>query len=77
MSFPSSCPRTGSSRTPAAARPTRNLYRFTIYPVALGSGKRLFDGHRIDLDLVGHRSTWTGVLLTTYQPAPATKERAA
>jgi hypothetical protein len=43
----------------------------------LGSGKRLFDGQRIDLDLVGHRSTWTGVLLTTYQPAPATKERAA
>ena len=54
-----------------------DLYRFTIYPVALGSGKRLFDGHRIDLDLVGHRSTSTGVLLTTYQPAPATKERAA
>jgi dihydrofolate reductase len=56
-----------------------DLYRFAIYPVALGSGKRLFDGHRIDLDLVGHRSTSTGVLLTTYQPAPApaTKERAA
>jgi dihydrofolate reductase len=49
-----------------------DLYRFTIYPVALGSGKRLFDGQRIDLDLVGHRSTSTGVLLTTYQQAPAT-----
>ena len=49
-----------------------DLYRFIIYPVALGSGKRLFDGQRIDLNLVGHRSTSTGVLLTTYQQAPAT-----
>jgi dihydrofolate reductase len=52
-----------------------DLYRFTIYPVALGSGKRLFDGQRIDLTLVGHRSTSTGVLLATYQPATTTKER--
>jgi dihydrofolate reductase len=54
-----------------------DLYRFTIYPVALGSGKRLFDGQRINLNLVGHGSTSTGVLLITYQPAPATEERAA
>jgi dihydrofolate reductase len=54
-----------------------DLYRFTVYPVALGSGKRLFDGQRIELDLVGHRSTSTGVLLTTYQQAVATEERAA
>jgi dihydrofolate reductase len=46
-----------------------DLYRFTVYPVALGSGKRLFDGQRIELSLVGHRSTSTGVLLTTYQQA--------
>ena len=54
-----------------------DLYRFSVYPVALGSGKRLFDGQRIELDLVGHRSTSTGVLLTTYQQAVATEERAA
>jgi len=54
-----------------------DLYRFAIYPLALGSGKRLFEGHRIDLDLVGHRATSTGVLLSSYRPAPASKERAA
>jgi dihydrofolate reductase len=53
-----------------------DLYRFTVYPVALGNGRRLFDGQRVDLNLVGHRSTSTGVLLTTYQPASA-RERVA
>lgn len=54
-----------------------DLYRFTVYPVVLGSGERLFDSQRVDLNLVGHRSTSTGVLLTTYQPVSAIEERVA
>jgi dihydrofolate reductase len=54
-----------------------DLYRFTVYPVALGNGKRLFEGERVDLNLVGHRSISTGVLLTSYRPATAAKEQVA
>ena len=46
-----------------------DLYRFTVYPVALGSGKRLFDGDRVDLELVGQRPTSTGAMFLTYRPA--------
>jgi dihydrofolate reductase len=48
-----------------------DLYRFTIYPVMLGSGKRIFGDDRVDLDLVGQRPTSSGVLIACYQPAPA------
>jgi dihydrofolate reductase len=54
-----------------------DLYRFAVYPVALGTGKRLFDGERVDLELVDHRLTSTGVLLTTYRPATAVEKAAA
>jgi dihydrofolate reductase len=55
-----------------------DLYRLTVYPVALGSGKRLFGDERVDLELVGQRPTSTGVIIATYQPASrGQKEEAA
>lgn len=48
-----------------------DLYRFVVYPVALGAGKRLFEGDRVDLELVGHRPTSTGAMFLTYRPASA------
>ena len=47
-------------------------YRLQVYPVILGSGKRLFRD-RIDthhLRLVGSRTFSSGVVLLTYQPDP-------
>ena len=52
----------------------RNLvdeYRLLIHPLILGSGRRLFlDGGRLTrLRLVDTKTTTTGVLIATYQPA--------
>jgi dihydrofolate reductase len=45
-------------------------YRLIVYPVILGSGKRLFtDGIHADLNLVDAKTTSTGVAILTYQPA--------
>jgi dihydrofolate reductase len=46
-------------------------YRLLIYPVHIGSGKRLFrDATRASaLRLTGSRSTSTGVIIATYEPA--------
>jgi dihydrofolate reductase len=45
--------------------------RLLVHPIALGSGKRLFDdgGDRIPLKLVDSRTLTTGVLYLTYEPA--------
>jgi dihydrofolate reductase len=51
-----------------------DLYRLTIYPVALGRGKRLFDGDRVDLELIGQRATSTGVVLASYKPGAPVHE---
>jgi dihydrofolate reductase len=43
--------------------------RLAVYPVVLGSGKRLFDdGGHTGLELVEHQPTSTGVILLTYRP---------
>jgi dihydrofolate reductase len=46
-------------------------YQLMIHPVVLGSGLRLFreGGPRIPLRLVDTKTTGTGVLILTYQPA--------
>jgi dihydrofolate reductase len=46
-------------------------YRFMVHPIVLGSGKRLFrDGSDpTTLRLVDTRTTSTGVVILTYQPA--------
>ena len=45
-------------------------YRILVYPVVLGSGKRLFREGRdtSDLELVGTRAFSTGTVLLTYRP---------
>ena len=44
-------------------------YSLHVYPLALGSGKRLFpDGKRVDLKLVGSQALPTGVLFQQYEP---------
>jgi dihydrofolate reductase len=45
--------------------------RLLVHPIALGSGKRLFDdgGDRLPLKLVDARTLTTGVLYLTYEPA--------
>ncbi len=49
--------------------------RLKIYPVALGTGKRLFAEGTIPagLKLVDFKTTATGVIIATYQPAGAVK----
>jgi dihydrofolate reductase len=45
-------------------------YSLHVYPLVLGSGKRLFpDGKRIDLKLIESRALPTGVVFQRYQPA--------
>lgn len=44
-------------------------YSLLVYPLVLGSGKRLFpDGKRINLELIESQALPTGVLLQRYQP---------
>jgi dihydrofolate reductase len=45
-------------------------YSLHVYPLVLGSGKRLFpDGKRIDLELIESRALPTGVVLKRYRLA--------
>lgn len=45
-------------------------YSFLLYPLVLGSGKRIFpDGLRVNLQLVETKSFPSGVVLLRYQPA--------
>ena len=45
-------------------------YNLHVYPLVLGSGKRLFpEGKRIDLKLIESRTLPTGVVFQRYQPA--------
>ncbi len=47
--------------------------RLMIYPIVLGSGKRLFKGgEKILLGLVASRNLGASVMLLTYRPVPAT-----
>jgi hypothetical protein len=49
-----------------------------IHPLILGSGSRLFsDGPYATLRLLDARTTTTGVVIATYQPAEATEASAA
>lgn len=59
----------------------RNLideYRLLIHPLILGSGRRLFvdDGPLATLSLVDTKTTTTGVVIATYQPAGPTAAEA-
>lgn len=48
-----------------------DTYTLLIYPLVLGSGRRMFpDGHHAALQLVSSVTTTTGVLIATYRPAP-------
>lgn len=53
-------------------------YRFMVFPVTLGSGKRLFEGDQQmnTLKLVGTRTFDTGVVVLTYEPARGNGESA-
>jgi dihydrofolate reductase len=58
----------------------RNLideYVLLIHPLVLGAGRRLFpdDGAFAALRLVDAKTTTTGVLIATYQPAEPTVEK--
>ena len=45
-------------------------YNLHVFPLVLGSGKRLFpDGKRINLELIESRALPTGVVFQRYQPA--------
>lgn len=46
-------------------------YRLMVHPVVLGTGKRLFKegGTKIPLRLIDSKTSGTGVLILTYQPA--------
>lgn len=63
----------GSAQLVKALRGPRLIdgCRLMIFPVVVGRGKRLFgDSHRQGtLDLIGSRTTRSGVVLLTYRPA--------
>jgi dihydrofolate reductase len=46
-------------------------FRILVFPLVLGRGKRLFDEGTIPrgLELVDHKTSTTGVMITTYRPA--------
>jgi dihydrofolate reductase len=46
-------------------------YRLMVFPIVLGSGKRLFrdTGKATTLELVNSKTVGAGVLILTYQPA--------
>jgi dihydrofolate reductase len=44
-------------------------YRLVVYPVTLGTGKRLFDGSRAALALIDQQLISKGVVLLTHRPA--------
>jgi dihydrofolate reductase len=48
-----------------------DVYRLMLYPLALGSGKRLFcePGNHTTLALADANTTGTGVVVLTYEPA--------
>jgi len=59
------------------AMPFVDEYRLWVFPVVLGTGKRLFEKGvpPRGLSLVATRSTPGGVLLNTYRPAGAVRKR--
>jgi dihydrofolate reductase len=48
-------------------------YRFMVHPIALGSGKRLFQ-QRMVLKLIDVKQFSSGVVVLTYEPAPTETE---
>lgn len=48
-----------------------DAYHLLVYPVVLGTGKRLFDDEQAALRLVEARSFGSGVTALTYEPDPA------
>jgi dihydrofolate reductase len=51
-------------------------YLLTIYPLVLGTGRRLFatDGTFASLRLIDSTTTTTGVIIATYQPTGRRRE---
>lgn len=49
-----------------AAADLVDRYVLTVVPVVLGSGDRLFEGHRADLDVVRTTTSPTGIVVATY-----------
>lgn len=51
-------------------------YRLMVFPVVLGGGKRLFADHTETktLELVGSKTTGSGVVVNTYRPAKQERE---
>jgi dihydrofolate reductase len=48
-----------------------DAYTLLIHPLVLGEGQRLFaDGPPADLELVGSKTTGTGVVIATYRTRP-------
>jgi dihydrofolate reductase len=47
-------------------------YRLAVYPVTLGTGKRLFEECNIQLELAAEQPTANGVVFLTYRPAAGT-----
>lgn len=44
-------------------------YRLLLYPIVVGTGKRLFDGDAVDLKHLDTKTFTSGVVLLRYQPA--------